>query len=129
MSEKLSGISSSGQLLIKRHNFDPDLIDYIREKEQRITEFLNHAEALEAERDNARRERDTALARATAAESRAFSIEAALGIEQVCAEKAEAERDRYRARSWTFVCVQNPGRRRRGATTTSPPRRRRSPNA
>jgi len=49
MSEKLSGISSSGQLLIKRHNFDPDLIDYIREKEQRITEFLNHAEALEAE--------------------------------------------------------------------------------
>ena len=49
MSEKLSGISSSGQELIKRHNFDPDLIDYIREKEQRITEFLNHAEALEAE--------------------------------------------------------------------------------
>ena len=50
MSEKLTGISSSGQELIKRHNFDPDLIDYIREKEQRITEFLNHAEALEAEK-------------------------------------------------------------------------------
>jgi len=49
MSEKLSGISSSGQELIKRHNFDPDLIDYIREKEQRITEFLNHAETLESE--------------------------------------------------------------------------------
>ena len=49
MSEKLSGISSSGQELIKGHNFDPDLIDYIREKEQRITEFLNHAETLESE--------------------------------------------------------------------------------
>jgi len=59
-------------------------------------EWVAKVHALEAERDNARRERDTALARATAAESRAFSIEAALGIEQVCAEKAEAERDRYR---------------------------------
>jgi hypothetical protein len=49
VSEKLTGISSNGQELIKRHNFDPNLIDYIREKEQRITEFLNHAEALEAE--------------------------------------------------------------------------------
>ena len=51
MSEKLTGISSNGQELIKRHNFDSNLIDYIREKEQRITEFLNHAEALEAELD------------------------------------------------------------------------------
>ena len=49
MSEKLTGISSNGQELIKGHNFDPNLIDYIREKEQRITEFLNHAEAFEAE--------------------------------------------------------------------------------
>jgi len=55
MSEKLTGISSVGQELIKGHNFDPDLIDFIREKEQRITEFLNHAEALEAELGKANR--------------------------------------------------------------------------